>query len=160
MNLRTCTFAGHSCVFSSSIGQRLEREIEIFLSDADSAVFYVGGRGDFDLMAAAAVRSAMKRHKNKKIQLYLVEPYMHSGINRDKDYNEDHYSGIIIPQELIGIHPKVAITRRNRWMVDQSDLLIAFVQRDFGGAYETMKYAIKRRIQVINLAGENNCMNN
>lgn len=160
MNLRICTFAGHSCVYSSSGGQSLEREIEAFLSDADSAVFYVGGMGDFDYMSAAAVRAAMKRHMDKKIQLYLVEPYMHSGLNRDKEFNEDHYSGIIIPQELIGINPKAAITKRNRWMVDQSELLIAFVQRDFGGAYETMKYAIKRRIHVINLAGENNCMKN
>jgi len=158
VNLRTCTFAGHSCVYSSSVGKCLEREIETFLSDADSAVFYVGGRGDFDCMAAAEVRAAMKHHKDKEIQLFLVEPYMHEGLNREKEYNEDHYSGIVIPQELIGIHPKAAITKRNRWMVDQSDLLIAFVQRDFGGAYETMKYAIKTKTHVINIAGENNCM--
>ena len=152
MNLRTCTFAGHSCVFSSSVGQRLEREIETFLSDADSAVFYVGGRGDFDLMAAAAVRSAMKRHKNKKIQLYLVEPYMREGINRDRSYYESLYDGIIIPQELLGVHPKAAITKRNRWMIQKADCLIAFVQRDFGGAYQTLNYAMKKGIRIIKLA--------
>ena len=79
---------------------------------------------------------------------------MHEGLNRYKDYNESLYDGIIIPQELLGIHPKAAITKRNRWMVDQSDLLIAFVQRDFGGAYETLKYARRKKVSVINISDE------
>ena len=118
MNLRTCTFAGHSNVYSSSVKQRLEIEIEAFLSETDSAVFYVGGRGDFDRMAAASVRTAKARHRDKKIQLYLVEPYMHAGLNRDKDYNEMLYDGVIIPQELLGVHPKAAITKRSERSAD------------------------------------------
>ena len=51
------------------------------------------------------------------------------------------YDWIIIPEELSGVHPKAAITMRNRWMVDASDYVIACVRRDFGGAYETVKYA-------------------
>ena len=149
--MRTCTFAGHACVYSPSVKQRLEAEIEVFLSGTDSAVFYVGGRGDFDRMAAAAVRAARERHRDKKIQLYLVEPYMHEGLNRYKENNEMLYDGVIIPHELLGIPPKAAITMRNRWMVDQSDLLIAFVQRDFGGAYEMLKYARRKNVTVVNI---------
>jgi hypothetical protein len=38
-------------------------------------------------------------------------------------------------------------------MIDWSDYLIAFVYRDFGGAYETLKYARKiGGIVIINIA--------
>ena len=151
--LPICTFAGHSLVCAPYIEQRLENEIEAFLSDIDKASFYVGGRGEFDSMAAAAVRAAKAHHKDKKIQLYLIEPYFHAGLNRDKEYNEKMYDGIIIPQELIGVHPKAAIQKRNRWMCDQADCLISYVQRDFGGAYQTLKYAKQKGdIRIINLA--------
>ena len=141
--MHICTFIGHSFVFSATVENRLRGEIGTYLADIDEASFYVGGRGEFDGMAAAAVRAAKTRHRNKKIQLYLIEPYFHAGLNWDKDYNEKLYNGIIIPQELLSVHPKAAIQKRNRWMCDQAELLIAFVCRDFGGAYETLKY-VKR----------------
>ena len=150
--MHICTFAGHSLVCSPDIEQRLENEIELYLSHIDEAAFYVGGRGEFDSMAAAAIRVAKKRHRDKKIQLYLVEPYMREGINRDRTYYESLYDGIIIPQELLDVHPKVAITKRNRWMCERADCLIAFVQRDFGGAYQMLKYAKKTGIRIANLA--------
>ena len=104
-------------------------------------------------MAASAVRAAKARHRDKKIQLYLIEPYFHAGLNRAKEYNEILYDGIIIPQELNGVHPKAAIQKRNRWMVDQAELLIAFVCRDFGGAYEALKYAKRKGdARIINFA--------
>ena len=149
--MNICTFAGHSLVCCAGIEQRLNEEIELYLSDTDEATFYVGGRGDFDSMAAAAVRAAKCRHKDKKIQLYLVEPYMREGINRDKSYYETLYDGIIIPEKLLGVHPKAAITKRNRWMVEQADCLIAFLQRDFGGAYQTLKYAEQKGIRIVKL---------
>ena len=153
--MRICTFAGHSFVFFATAEKRLKEELEAFLADTDEATFYVGGRGEFDGMAAAAVRAAKTAHRDKKIQLYLIEPYLHANLNRDKEYNEKLYDGIIIPQELIGVYPKAAIQKRNRWMVDQADLLLAYVYRDYGGAYETLKYAQRKgSIRIINLAEE------
>lgn len=150
-----CTFAGHSFVFSATAEKRLKEEIEAFLADTAEATFYVGGRGEFDSMAAAAVRNAKAAHRDKKIQIYLIEPYLHANLNRDKEYNEKLYDGIIIPEELIGVHPKAAIQKRNCWMVDQADLLLAYVYRDYGGAYKTLKYAQgKGGIRIINLAEE------
>ena len=151
--MHICTFAGHSFVFSATVEDRLKDEIEAYLADIDEVSFYVGGRGEFDGMAASVVRAAKARHKDKKIQLYLIEPYFHAGVNRDKEFYEQMYDGIIIPQELLGVHPKAAILKRNRWMCDQSEQLIAFVCRDYGGAYQTLKYAERKGgIRIINLA--------
>lgn len=151
----TCTFAGHAEVYAADIDEKLNNIIEHLLTNEDDATFYVGGRGEFDSMAAAAVRAARARHRDKKIQLYLVEPYMSKQINRDKDFYSQLYDGIIVPQELMGVHPKAAITKRNRVMVDWANVLIAFVYRDFGGAYKTLKYARQKGdIRIINLAEE------
>ena len=84
--MNVCTFAGHSVICAAGIERKLDEEIEKYLADVDEAIFYLGGRGEFDSMAAAAVRVAKKRHRDKKIQLYLVEPYMREGINRDRAY--------------------------------------------------------------------------
>ena len=59
-------------------------------------------------------------------------------------YYEKYYDNIVIPERLYGVHPKSAITLKNRWMVDMSDLVIAYVERTNGGAYEALKYAEKR----------------
>ena len=151
----TCTFAGHAEVYAADIDEKLNSVIERLLTGEDEAVFYVGGRGEFDSMAATAVRAARSRHRDKKIQLYLVEPYMSKQINRDKEFYSQMYDGIIVPQELMGVHPKAAITRRNRVMVDWANVLIAFVYRDFGGAYEMLKYAKRKSdIRIFNLAEE------
>ena len=150
-----CTFAGHSFVYSATVEKRLKIEVEAFIANTDDATFYVGGRGEFDSMAAAAVRAAKAVHRDKNVQLYLIEPYLHAGLNQDKDYYEKYYDGIIIPQELVGVHPKAAIQKRNRWMVDQAELMIAFVYRDYGGAFETLKYAKRKSaVRIINLAEE------
>ena len=47
---------------------------------------------------------------------------------------------------------RFAIAHRNRWMVDASDVVIAYVHHDWGGAYQTLGYA-KRRGKMIILLG-------
>ena len=82
----------------------------------------------------------------------VVLPYMMAKINTDKDFYKNLYDDIIIPMELSDTHYKSAITKRNRWIIDRSDFLIAYVYRDFGGAYTTLKYANRMNKEIINLA--------
>ena len=53
------------------------------------------------------------------------------------------YDDLIIPPELIGVHYKAAIKARNRWMIDNSDVVMVYTIREYGGAFDAMKYAIK-----------------
>ena len=61
---------------------------------------------------------------------------------------------MLIPEELLEVHYKRAITERNKWMIDRCQCLIAYVYRDFGGAWIAMNYAIKKGLTVYNLAKE------
>ena len=41
----------------------------------------------------------------------------------------------------------------NRVMLDRSDLVICCIERNKGGAYQTMQYAQKQGKEIINIAG-------
>ena len=150
--MKVCTFAGHREVYQSGIGDRLESEIEKLLQMDHEFLFLTGGMGQFDGMGAGAVRAAKRRHPEKSITLALVQPYLSNRLNADKEYYESRYDRIIIPEELDAVHYKAAIGLRNRWMVDQADTVIAYVYRDFGGAWTTVRYAQRQGKTVINLA--------
>ena len=102
-------------------------------------VFYTGGMGEFDELFARTVRS-MKRN-DPRLRLILVLPYLTRQAATEKAWYEGRYDEILIPAELEGVHPKAAIGLRNRWMVDCSDIVIAALHRDFGGAAEAVRYA-------------------
>lgn len=148
----SCTFAGHWEVYSRNVESSIEFAIESILKKDNSFVFYSGDMGEFDKMCSAAVRTAKRRHPELDIKLMVVLPYMMAKINTDKDFYKNLYDDIIIPMELSDAHYKSAITKRNRWIIDRSDFLIAYVYRDFGGAYTTLKYANRMNKEIINLA--------
>lgn len=147
----TCTFFGHREVYQSDIEARLEVEIEKILKTGNEFKFMTGGMGQFDNIGAKAVRAAKRRHPNKNITLVLVLPYMTNRLNTDKEYYKIYYDQVIIPEEADTAHYKAAIQIRNRWMVDQADTVIAYVCRNFGGAFASVKYAERRGKPVINL---------
>lgn len=150
--MTTCTFAGHRQVFAADLGERVNDAIERLLTTDTQFLFYTGGMGDFDNLCSAAVRRARREHPALEIRLLLVLPYMKQAINTDRDYYEESYDDIFVPMELLGAHCKAAIPLRNRWMIDRADVLLAYVRRDFGGAYEALRYARKRpEVFVVNL---------
>ena len=60
------------------------------------------------------------------------------------------YDSIIYPP-LENVPYKFAISKRNQWMVQQSDFIIAYVSTHFGGAYKTLLYAHKQNKPYVNL---------
>ena len=54
--------------------------------------------------------------------------------------------------ELERVPPRFAITHRNRYMVEKADLVIAYVSRARGGAYQAYRHALRKGKTVINLA--------
>lgn len=150
--MTVCTFAGHREVYQANISEMLDEAISKIINTDDSFRFLVGGMGEFDGMCSSAVRRAKRKYPNKEIRLEIVLPYLTHELNENKLYYETSFDDVVIPIELAGVHYKSAITKRNRWMVEQSDWLIAFVYRDFGGAYTTLRHAEKKCLQIINLA--------
>ena len=53
--------------------------------------------------------------------------------------------------DLEGIPLKYAILKRNEWMVEKSDFIIAFVKMKFGGAYKALLHAKRKNKEFVNL---------
>ena len=134
----TCCSFGHR-VLLMNIEKPLQETLERLVKEQGVVEFYTGGMGEFDKLFARTVRS-MKRN-DQRLRLIMVLPYLTKRINKDKFYYKTFYDEILIPAELDGVHPKAAITLRNRWMVDHSDFIVAALHRNFGGAAKAAEYA-------------------
>lgn len=143
---KTCCGFGHRIVIWN-----VEYALRIALCDVIEnwgiTRFLTGGMGEFDELFAKNVRSL--REKYPQIRLCLVCPYLTKKLNEGKGLLSLLYDAIIIPAELDGTYKKATIPLRNRWMVEQSDVVISAVYRDFGGAYEAVAYAAKHGVPIV-----------
>ncbi len=150
----SCTFIGHRQVLQGDVEKRLLAKLEELMEMDEAFEFYMGRNGEFDDICRRAGGRIKERHPEKRIIRVLVEPYMKQSLNADKILVNRSYDEIIVPEELIDVHYKRAITARNFWMIDMCQYLIAYVHRDFGGAWTAMQYAKERGLTICNLAEE------
>ena len=107
----------------------------------------IGRQGEFDEYAASVIKRVQKEAGRDNSSLTLVIPYAVADIA----YYEKYYDNIIIPDVVEGVYPKNAIKLKNRWMVEQADLVVVNVEHDRGGAYTAMRYAEKNGKNIINI---------
>ena len=46
---------------------------------------------------------------------------------------------------------RFAIVYRNRWMVEMADYVVAYINRDWGGAYKTYEHAKRKKKPIFNI---------
>jgi len=109
---------------------------------------YIGRNGEFDIFATSVLKGMQRQFGKELLEITLVLPY----VLKDIEYYKKYYDEIIIPPPVEKSHPKAAITKRNRWMIENSDLILFYVERQEGGGYEALKYAKKLGKKIINLA--------
>ena len=69
------------------------------------------------------------------------------------DFISRYYDNIIFPP-LSNVTLKMAIPERNKWMIRKSDLVIAYVNCTYGGAYQTLSYAYKIKKNIIRVISD------
>ena len=105
--------------------------------------FYVGNQGGFDAM----VRTLLAEFElTCGIRYEVVLAYMPK--KEDPLYDPNH---TVLPEGIEAVPPRFAIEYRNKWMIDQSDIVITYVHRSFGGAAKFKKLAEKRNKMVIQI---------
>lgn len=137
MQQKVCMFAGHAKIYDTdSIKPKLKNEIINLIENYGVTVFYNGGKGEFDWLCAKCIKELKLDYPF--IKSYLILAYKNeSVINRYDNFDDTIYPNM-------EVSPKYAIIKRNEWMVDRSDFLIAYVHREWGGAYKTLTYAKKQ----------------
>ena len=153
MKIYTVSFFGHREIENASeVEQRLDRILHDLITQKQYVEFLVGRNGEFDLLAASAIRRAVRQYAYGNTSLILVLPYMTAEYRDNEQSYLSYYDEVEICAESSEAHPKSAIQVRNRCMVDRSDLVVCCIQHKSGGAYKTVQYAIKKRKQLRDLS--------
>ena len=148
MDLFTVALFGHRKLDDlQRTDDALSTVIRGLLKEKEYVSFLIGRNGEFDEYAASVIKRVQKELGKENSDLILVLPYTVADIG----YYKNYYDDIIIPDCTHGVHPKGAIAQKNRWMVEQSDLVLVNVSHDKGGAYTATKYAERMNKKIINL---------
>ncbi len=149
----TVSFFGHRQIENvSAIEKRLDGIIRPLILEKKYVEFLVGRDGEFDLLAASAVRRLKRAVRDDNSALVWVLPYPTAEY---QDYEADYaayYDEIEICPKSAAAHFKSAFQIRNRWMVDRSNLVVCYVERPNGGAFQTLRYARRCRKSITNMA--------
>ena len=114
----TVTFCGHSEVPDrAQVRGWLNDVCERLIGDG-AAEFYLGGYGAFDRLCADVLHGLKRRHAH--IRLILVLPYL-NGAMPAEGYDETVYP------PLESVPRRYVILRRNEWMIQRCDVLVAYV---------------------------------
>ena len=127
--------------------------IERHITEYGVSEFVVGQYGNFDRLVIRALSQAKRAHPD--ITLMLMTPYY--PVNRKVDLPEE-FDALFYPPDLETVPKRLAIVRANRYMVERSDFLIAYVRHPASNARELLEYAgtgkRKGKIHITNLADE------
>lgn len=142
--MAACTFFGHRECYG--LDKQALRDALMELIEQGVDTFYVGNQGQFD----AAVYHCLKQLQENQpwIRVCVVLAYLPVEKNEYEDMADTMY-----PQ--IEGHPKYAIERRNRWMIDHSDYCLCYINHTWGGACKFARMAKRRGKTVINLGNAN-----
>ena len=156
MNIYTVSFFGHRYIERGmEIENRLDKLLHDLITQRENVDFLIGRDREFDLLASAAVKRAVRSYGYSNAHFTLVLPYMKAEYrNNEKEYL-DYYNEFEVCVESSETHPKSTIQVRNRNIVDRSYLVICFIQCKSGGDYATIRYAKKQGKKIENFADEN-----
>lgn len=138
-----CTFFGHKNT-SNKIEPALRAALLDLIENKNVNLFLVGNQGNFDSIVRKNLRQLKSNYPCIKYSVVLA--YM------PIRQNSEDYSDTIYPEVLERVPPKFAISKRNKWMMENSDYVITYVTHNFGGAAQFQDLAKKKGKVVINLA--------
>ena len=152
MRIYSVAFLGHRYVDNIiKVENLLEEQIRKLIDKNEYVDFLVGRNGDFDQCVSSSVLRVRKNHGDDNSALVLVLPYPTAEYLNNEASFHDYYTDVEISYSASKAHPKSAIQIRNREMVDRADLVICYVEHKEGGAWQTIRYAIREGKTVINL---------
>lgn len=100
-------------------------------------VFYVGNNGNFDTMVCRQLEDLSQTYP---IAYSVVLAYLPTEKNK-----YDNLLTTIYPEGLETVPKRFAISWRNKWMIQQSDIVVTYVTHNFGGAAQFKEIAERQK---------------
>ena len=139
--MKSCFFIGHREA-PESLAPLLTEAIERHITEIGVTEFIVGGYGAFDRMVARQLAEAKKRYS--EINIMLLTPYHPA---ERKAYLPEGFEMSFYPPGMEHVPKRLAIVRANRYMIEHSNYLIAFVWHPASNARDLLEYAQKLELQ-------------
>ena len=136
-----CAFFGHRDA-PLEIMAKLKETVISLIEERDVTEFYVGNNGDFDRMALSVLKELSGMYP--QIDYYVVYAYL-------PKKGGDDFEHTIYPEGIETVPKRFAIDYRNRWIVGQADIVVAYVKRSFGGAVKFVDMAERQGKDIIDL---------
>ena len=136
--MSACTFFGPGACPETKYSNILQA-IQNLITEKNIITFYVGTQGNFDSLVYRALCNL--RADFPQIRIYRVLAYL----PKDNSLISDS----ILLEGIELIHPRNAISWRNRWMIEHSDYVIAYITHNYGGAARFVNEAERRGKTII-----------
>ena len=143
--MSACTFFGHrDC--PAYIKPKLRAVVVELIVQYDVDRFYVGRQGAFDAMARSVLRELAKVYPHISYAVVLER------LPGPRDKAVWDFSDTIFPEGLETVLPRLAISKRNDWMLKQADFVVTYITHNWGGAAQYAENAHRQGKRVLNLA--------
>lgn len=153
--MKICCFTGHrhiSPAHLSRLPSLLENEILDLLASGVT-VFRNGGAIGYDTVAALKVIAMRQRYPQMRLEMWL--PCRNQDAHWPSDQREC-YAYILSQADEVhyisDVYTRACMLERDRRMVDGSDVCVAYCVRTEGGTGYTCQYALKKGVELRNLA--------
>ena len=130
-----CTFFGHKDT-PKEIEPTLRTTLIDLIENKNVNVFYVGNNGNFDTMVRRQLEDLSQTYP---ITYSIVLAYLPTEKNK-----YDNLTNTIYPEGLETVPKRFAISRRNKWMIQQSDVVVTYVTHAYGGAAQFKEIAVRQ----------------
>ena len=143
------SFIGHSFIsLKDKVKEAVRKKLKNEIAGTQHVICYLGGYGDFDEICAGVCRELKQEHID--IKLVYVTPYITVAEQIKIKALQDAglYDQSIFPP-IEAVPPKFAISKRNEWMMINADTVIAYVDHCYGGAYQSLLVAKRKKKKII-----------
>lgn len=155
MESSSCCFTGHRHLPANKIEKivtSLDREIENLIAKGVTD-FISGGAVGFDQIAASLI--VAKKEMGRNIRLIFALPCQNQDSKWDEKQRELYRNLLNEADEIIYVsedYDPFCMKRRNHYMVEHSSYCICALLHDKSGTSQTVSYARKKGLQIINTA--------
>lgn len=139
----TCMFLGHRDA-PDFIKEILYKEICMLIENEGVKKFYVGNNGNYDFLVQRVLEKISKERSD--IEFFIVLSY--PGERALSNNQEETF----FPQGLEKALPKYAISKRNEWLINNSDYAVVFFNHRFSNCARWVEKAEKKGLKIINVA--------
>ena len=137
-----CTFFGHKDT-PKEIEPTLRSTLIDLIENKNVNAFYVDNNGNFDTVVRHQLEDLSHLYP---ITYSVVLAYLPTAKNK-----YDDSSNTIYPEGLETVPKRFAISWRNKWMIQQSDVVVTYVTHNFGGAWQFERISEKQNKTIIHL---------